>query len=216
MAALLRPRGPFGEYPTKLYVLPQVRAVPVPQLHILRMRVASPFEALKLPDTLKFLEEAICHFATRAPVWLPWVYVTVRHGDIKELGDDVWHVDGYSMRTPHPPEVDYIWSDHTPTEFLVGRFEPPAAFNPLKHDLALWLQSRAANGHVFQGEARCWYSLSPYVVHRRPAYASAPRTFLRISFLPIEIVDDVQTQNPLLEDRRRPNGFRASLTRLCQ
>ena len=46
------------------------------------------------------------------------------------------------------------------------------------------------------------YVFDPYVIHRRPPKAfGTQRTFVRVTFVPIEIYDDACTSNPLLPSK---------------
>lgn len=131
-----------------------------------------------------------------------FVYVTVRHGMVTSETDDLWHVDGFSMRVPHVPEQNYICASAFPTEYLIKRWSIPKDFDPMRHNLHRYFQQRA-EGPVGIGAPNVIYAIDPYCVHRRPQVpAGTRRTFWRVSFVPIEIEDDTCTPNPLLQTRK--------------
>lgn len=178
--------------------------VPADQ-YILRMPILTPdSNGFKIPEELKWIDRALSR-AINGQFGIgkfhPFVYVTVRSGVVRSVSDDEWHVDGFSMRLPHAPEQNYIWSDSYGTEILDQQFKIPEDFDPFKHNLHQFFQDRATvaptvlrTGHLYQ--------IDPYIVHRRPSVpVGTVRTFLRISFVPIEIEDDTCTQNPLLPQR---------------
>lgn len=112
---------------------------------ILRMLVEAPYaEGLQLPDELEWLrphiETARQFQAEHVGVKHPFTYVTVRHGMVATETDDLWHVDGFSMKYHHLPEANYVFaSGGTPTEIAVKPIMFPSDFDPLKHNIHLYL-----------------------------------------------------------------------------
>lgn len=139
-------------------------------------------------------------------------YITVRHGEVTSTTDDLWHVDGFSLRKPHFPERNYVWTSNHHTEFLNQRFIIPPDFDPLRHDIQSFFQAYADGPSVMSNG---WTLFDPYVVHRRPrASQGKKRTMVRISFVPIPIEDGMNTHNRRLPDGPWPvNKFRDTLTR---
>ena len=41
----------------------------------------------------------------------PHMYLTVRHGEVTSQTDDEFHVDGFSLKSEHIPEQNYVWSN---------------------------------------------------------------------------------------------------------
>jgi hypothetical protein len=170
---------------------------------ILRMLVQSPYSrGLRLPAELAWvgpalaLAEAYQKHSIR--VSHPFTYITVRHGEVNTRTDDEWHVDGFSTRYAHLPEANYILvsGDH-PTEWVDQRFTFPNDFDPLKHNVHKFFQKRVYHDFIRQLKLDTLYFVDPYVVHRRPPVAKGTkRTFIRISFTPIEIPDVNNTWNP--------------------
>ena len=183
----------------KLYDHPETQ-------RILRMLVQAPYSrGLKLPVGLEWIWPALS-MAERfqrdeVGVLHPHTYITVRRGPVVTKTDDVWHVDGFSTRYAHLPEANYIMvSGSMGTEYLDQTFEFPEHFDPLKHDIQKYFQNEAAPWGSTRGmKLDTLYFLDPYVIHRRPPSSrGAQRTFVRISFTPIEIPDINNTPNPLL------------------
>jgi len=175
---------------------------------VLRMLVESPYsEGLKLPPELfwvsEIIEKAKQFQKEKIKISHPFVYVTIRHGNVVSQTDDEWHVDGFSMRYNHLPEANYILvMGKQPTQFIRQSFNFPRNFNPLKHNIHSFFQKRVDESKVFQLDSGILYFIDPYVVHRRPPSThDSKRTFVRVSFTPIEIVDINNTANPLIETR---------------
>jgi hypothetical protein len=128
-----------------------------------------------------------------------FVYVTIRHGVVKSVNDNEWHVDGFSTAITHVPEQNYIWCDRYPTEYLVNPVAVPKSFNPDIHNLQLYIQDKAHNGIIQTTVNKHVFCIDPYVIHRRPKIpAGTRRTFVRISYVPIAIRDKNNTTNRLL------------------
>lgn len=186
--------------------------------YVLRMMVRSPeSRGLIIPESLRWLEKTIheCDSIQRFhSLANEYVYVTVRHGPVTSQTDDSWHVDGFSMRTPHVPEQSYILASEFPTEWQDRAFPIPASFDPLRHNIHDYLAKSAVRESARQCLPNQVYAIDPYCVHRRPPQAQAERrTFWRISFVPIEIQDDTCTPNPLLPPKRyNRRDFRTTLT----
>lgn len=207
---LLSVQHPFGECPIELNYC-NLRP-PIGEQKILRMMLRKPYEKLFLPSSMQWIQPML-ELCADIPEW--YLYCTIRSGIVDSVTDDVWHVDGFSTRTPHAPEENYIWSNHIPTEFLVGNFILPDTFDPLRHNIHWYFQDHEHLGRVCYGKANLVYKLSPYVVHRRPTRAwGVVRSFVRLSFIPIEIRDNTCTKNPLLEiPKYSQEDFRKGLVR---
>jgi len=187
--------------------------------YILRMPILTPeYDRFLIPSELEWIYPSLnraLYGQSQLHVGAVYIYVTVRSGLVRSVDDDVWHVDGFSMRTPHRPEQNYIWSDMYGTEFLPQNFDIPADFDPMRHNLHTFIQDRASVAPVTLTTGRL-YQIDPYHVHRRPTVPEGTqRTFLRISFVPVEIEDDTCMPNPLAP-RRAPynrNDIRKTLIR---
>lgn len=171
--------------------------------YILRMLIKAPLGEWCVPpelnwciDLIRAAEDNQCKMG----IMQPYCYITIRHGIVETKTDDVWHVDGFSMRITHIPEQNYIWSNKYGTEYLEQAWNIPKDFHPIKHNI---------HTSIFQKQVEIdkkrimhpgvLYCFDPYVVHRRPIMSwGQMRTLVRISFTPIPIMDDNNTQNPLL------------------
>lgn len=170
--------------------------------YILRMLVKQPHHELRLPSELEWLRKMIkvAQFNQEQAIGIrqPYLYITVRHGLVTSETDDLWHVDGFSTKITHLPEQNYVWVDHTPTECAEVPMTFPSDFDPMIHNVHLFIQRRVSEPTMVL-ERKTVYCMDPYVIHRRPKLkANVMRTFVRLSYTPIMIPDDNHTQNPLL------------------
>lgn len=189
--------------------------------YILRMIVKEPFSNYQIPRKLTwispFLEKAKRH-QENIGVRQPFCHITVRHGKVTSKKDDEWHVDGFSMNVTHLPEQNYIWVNSHPTEYIERTFDIPKDFDPQKHNIHLLFQDLIdEDENIKTLEPEILYCIDPYIVHRRPEIPTGiERTFVRISFCPMEIKDVNNTQNPLMPRNYKRDGveeFRESLER---
>lgn len=178
---------------------------PYDNQYILRMIVKIAHSDLLLPSELEWtrslVEEAIANQEVLG-IFQPFCYITVRRGLVQSVNDDEWHVDGFSTKITHLPEQNYIISDCYPTEYVEKKFHFPNDFNPLVHNVHLFFQDNIVESDVKVAKVNHMYACDPYNVHKRQNIPNdVMRTFLRISFTPIEIMDDANTPNPLLPMR---------------
>jgi hypothetical protein len=177
----------------------------LPRQYILRMMVMRDGDPMQVPSELSWLSPMITMAEKNQAsigVRQPFCYITVRHGEVTSEQDDEWHTDGFSTRITHLPEQNYIYANTSPTEWARQGFYIPSDFNPLVHNLHRYLAARVQEENIRTAVPRMVYAIDPYVLHRRPPVtAGITRTFVRISFTPIEILDDAHTPNPLLPCR---------------
>lgn len=211
-------RQPFGDHPRSVAYF--MGRPPKEEQHILRMMIRHPAsgDRLFLPKQMQWLESTIYmldEYQRERFVSHPFVYVTIRHGIVKSVTDDEWHVDGFSMRIEHPPEQNYICATDYPTEILDRRLLLPGDFDPLRHNIHHYFQDFHSDAPHYSLDPYKIYLIDPYVIHRRPSVpAGTWRTFWRVSFVPIEIEDDTCMPNPLMHQRRyNSKDFRHSLVR---
>lgn len=208
---LLSHRAPFGFSAEKGPFLGKGGIRPAQdEQYILRMMIRTPTAGgFQIPTELEWLRTIIetCDGQQRLDkIKNPYCYVTVRHGIVRSETDDLWHVDGFSMRVPHIPEQNYIYASREGTEVLEQEVNLPDDFDPMKHNIHSYFQDVADIKNIRTLKSRTLYRIDPYVIHRRPAVTQGTlRTFFRISFIPIEIEDDTCTVNPLIP-RIRPYG----------
>ncbi len=192
---------------------------PVDQ-YVLRMLVKKPNTDFRITPKLEWtipLFFAALKSQEEIEIRQPFVYITVRSGEVTSITDDEWHVDGFSTRVSHIPEQNYSWVDHTGSEYIEEAIEIPEDFNPRKHNIHWFFQDwiKVNNVTVKRVTPKHLTGMDPYIVHRRPQIVGS-RTFVRISFTPIEIEDVNNTPNPLLKTSYTRDGvkdFRNSLTR---
>lgn len=169
--------------------------------YILRMMVRNNVLPLSIPDELAWIKPTVLvldNLQQRHGLNNPFIYITVRHGIVTSKTDDLWHVDGFSMQTPHTPEQNYIYVDKYPTEWLTAKWKIPSTFDPFKHNIHSFFQEHEDQGIISEGKPGQIYAIDPYCAHRRRFIPiGVIRTMWRVSFIPIEIEDDTCTQNPL-------------------
>lgn len=175
---------------------------PEERQYILRMAIRAEGGQFIMPPAIQWLDKLLLKAFThqfRLKTNHPFCYVTVRHGLVESQTDDEWHVDGFSTREAHIPEQNYVWCSAVGTEYVPLEVQVPSAFNPLVHNVNLYLRDFIDADRIASCEAGKLYCFDPYILHRRPpTTAGMMRTFVRVSFVPIEINDVNNTQNPLL------------------
>lgn len=173
--------------------------------YILRMLVRTAFQDFQIPAELDWLRPliSVCeNYQTNVlGIIQPFCYVTVRSGLVESVTDDEWHTDGFSLNVTHLPEQNYCWSDVYPTEFVRKAIPFPKDFSARKHNVHQYIQDalQAEPAPIEVAKPNSVYCFDPYVIHRRPQVPEGiQRTFVRVSFIPIEIVDCNNTPNPRL------------------
>lgn len=190
--------------------------------YILRMLVREPFGDMQVPDHLGWIQPLLSRAQAHQRsmgIRQPFCHVTVRHGEVTSEKDDEWHVDGFSMNVTHLPEQNYAWVNCHPTQYVEEAINIPDDFNAHKHHIHKFFQdtlaTRETNVKTF--DEKCLYCFDPYVIHRRPTVPQGTeRTFVRISFCPMEIRDVNNTQNPHIPREYERDGvkeFRENLER---
>lgn len=179
-------------------------AIPVEnEFYILRMLVRPKYGDFRIPESLGFLSDTIRLLSQydreRTGIYDSWCYVTIRHGEVSSKTDDDFHFDGASFRTDIIPERNYVWVNHTGTEYKTGELKFPSDFNPLLHNIFTFVENRLKDKPIERMDAKQWYMLSPFCLHRRPKITNGvKRTFYRICFSDIEGRDINNTNNPLI------------------
>lgn len=184
---------------------------PEKEQQILRMVICVDGLNFKIPSEIDWvkamIKKTLKHQLESLNVRHSFCYVTIRHGLVNSEKDDLWHVDGFSTKITQIPEQNYIWCDHTPTEYVDLNVNFPSDFDPLKHNINFYLRNHITN-NILQCEEETIYCLDPYILHKRPENTNnKKRTFIRISFVPIEINDVNNTQNPLLKRIYNQDGL---------
>lgn len=171
--------------------------------YVLRMLVYRPLHGWALPADMEWLRPLL-NAATAyqleniGPYSDRFIYVTIRHGEVTSVSDDVWHVDGFSLRFPHVPEQNYIWASNNPMEVCSLPIDIPKDFDGMKHNIHQLFQDVIPADYVpLVMPEKTLVAVDTYHIHRRPpAIAGMMRTMVRISFVPIQIETDDCQQNP--------------------
>lgn len=177
---------------------------PYERQYILRMMIREPHGEFKLPEELLWCKELIekCDATQRENnLNHSYCYITVRHGLLDSVTDDEWHTDGYSEMITHLPEQNYIVTSNSPTEYVGLPMKFPVDFDAKKHNLTEYINTEVnlQQPKVLKAQANSVYIFDPYVIHRRPiGIEGKMRTFVRVTFVPVEIMDDDCTPNPLI------------------
>lgn len=176
---------------------------PVDRQYVLRMMIFDPrLQEWSIPREFEWCYPLIykaLRFQYKIADWENrFVYITIRHGVVTSETDDVWHVDGYSLRLPHEPEQNYLWSNCYPTEFCPHSFVIPDDFDGLKHNLHWLLQDMIGEQpKLFVPRPNDLVALDVYNVHRRPVVpVGTQRSMVRVSFVPIQIMSKDCEPNP--------------------
>lgn len=185
---------------------------PYDEQYILRMTICMNGQDFYCPPELLWLsplfDAAYKHQTNVMKLKHTFCYITVRHGTVKSVLDDEWHVDGFSTKITHIPEQNYIWSNNNCTEYCDVSTEFPDDFNPLIHNVNSYLAQFVEEDEIKTCKPTTLYCLDPYILHRRPAVAfGQERTFVRISFVPIEIRDVNNTPNRIIPEVKPTNGI---------
>ncbi len=178
--------------------------VPAHDQYILRMLVMrSGQRVLRLPTECEWTWPLACRALENLSSGVDWLetfaYLTIRNGLVTSTTDDEWHVDGFSTRVPHLPELNFVWADNYPTECVTGPVEFPKEFDPRRHNVNTFLARRLGSNMIEEFAPKTVYAVDPYVLHRRPAVpAGVRRCFVRLTLAHVEIDDVHNTPNSVL------------------
>lgn len=178
----------------------------IEQQYVLRCPLLIPDFGLAIPDelmwTLPLIERSMSHQEGVFKKKHPYMYITVRHGNVVSETDDLFHVDGFSMKVPHEPEQNYVWTSNDPTEVALFALNIPHDFDPLMHNIHLLIQDQLAKDVQIETlEEKTLYVMDPYVIHRRPKLdPHTVRTFVRLSMTSLPIDDVNNYINPAFGD----------------
>ena len=192
--------------------------------HILRMMIKEPHSDFMIPKELEWCRDLIIacdNVQQENNIRHGYCYITVRHGIHRSTTEDIWHTDGYSEIITHIPEQNYIVTSNNCTEYINLPIVFPADFSALKHNIVSYineeidlLDEKTLNRKIKTALPNTVYVFDPYVIHRRPVDAfGIQRTFVRVTFVPIEIYDDKCAPNPLIDKSNRHYNRTAKYTR---
>lgn len=153
---------------------------PVEMMYWLYCPIWTPSEPLTLPDTLKQFEPivngALARESERRGLSSTYGYLTARRlwvaGDFSGSRPG-WHTDGFGT-----DDINYIWYDSAPTEFIRARFELP---NDCTDSMGI-MDQHAKGAEVFTYPVKHLLRINPYVVHQSPSHCEPGlRTFVKLS-----------------------------------
>lgn len=187
-------------YPKVLNPIQEIDLSPPSEAQkILRMQISDGVNN-SIPSELDWLHSFISiateHQNNVIRIRHPFRHITVRHGFVDSTTDDEWHVDGFSTKFNHLPEQNYVWCSDYGTELHLKEIEFPLDFNPLEHNLNDYFEDKKIDvTHTLK--PRHMYCMDPYIPHRRPKVSTGKwRTFVRLTFSPLEVADTQNTPNP--------------------
>jgi hypothetical protein len=103
-------------------------------------------------------------YITAKTLWVDGDYIGNRPG---------WHIDGFGT-----DDINYIWSDRAPTEFIGGEFEVSEDCAQSMKDM----EALAASADVITYPDKHLLRLDNTMIHRSPVkFESGMRTFVKIS-----------------------------------
>jgi hypothetical protein len=192
--------------------------VPTEPQYVLRVMINRPLDPFntvleRVPEDLQWtknlIQESLEYQLNIVKMRHAFMYLTVRNGPVVSTTDDEWHVDGFSMRISHLPEQNYVWVKGETTECCSVCCQFPSDFDPLKHNIQTFFQDKfnpiekKDKLPIRRIKSETITAMDPYITHRRPSITnpSKPRTFVRVSFVPIQIQDKNNTLNPLLHEK---------------
>ena len=181
-------------------VKPMSLMLPKDQQHILRMPLRHKYVWNISADLrwLKPLFEAAESFqhSNFNTYKYPFVYLTVRHGEQKEVATDVWHTDGFQGKRSerHIGEISYIWTSDAGTEWSCQGIDIPQTFDPAQHNFfSLFEQQKFVDTMI--SNPKTLYCFDSYSLHRKIA-KPGNRTMIRLTFSPVEIKDPNYSASP--------------------
>lgn len=103
-------------------------------------------------------------YLTAKTLWVEGGYIGNRPG---------WHSDGFGTQ-----DVNYIWSDRAPTEFVEDEYTLP----PHCEDSMAIMAERAERSSIIVYPDKHLLKLTPEVIHRAPVgFSAGMRTFVKVS-----------------------------------
>lgn len=135
-----------------------------------------PYEQIHLPDNLKQFTPIVERVLEKEYVGSYYMYITAK--TLWVSGDYIgnrpgWHIDGFGSE-----DINYIWCDRAPTEFIHGDFGISDDCEQSMKDMEALAEK---NESVFFPDKHL-LRLDNTVIHRSPVmFAPGMRTFIKIS-----------------------------------
>jgi hypothetical protein len=140
--------------------------------------IQTPGERLTLPPNLTQFHPVIAEAYVREGVEIAGKYVYLTAKTLWVSGDHIgtrpgWHADGFGT-----DDVNYIWYDRAPTEFIEDSFPLPGDCA----DAMAFMEMRAAYRPKVTYPAKHVLRLTPEVIHRPPVnFEPGMRSFVKVS-----------------------------------
>lgn len=171
---------------------------PVEMMFWLYCPISTPSEATTLPDNLvqfrPIIDRVIADdpdrycdsyvYLTAKTLWVSGDYIGNRPG---------WHSDGFGT-----DDVNYIWYDRVPTEFIKASFTLPADCADAMAEMAF----EASMAAPYSFPDKHLLRLTPAVIHRSPVgFEAGLRTFVKVSISSERYNLEGNSVNHLLTER---------------
>jgi hypothetical protein len=171
---------------------------PVEMLFWMYCPIQTPSEGVLLPANLRQFEPIVGRVLLHAgaSAYDKYVYLTAKtlwvEGNF--IGNRPgWHSDGFGT-----DDVNYVWCDRAPTEFIEDRFTLPADCA----DAMGLMTMRAAERPVVTFPDKHLLRLTLAVIHRSPVrFAPGMRTFVKVSISPDRYNLEGNSVNHGIEER---------------
>lgn len=160
-------------------VIGKINISPVEMMCWMYCPIKVPHGALIVPHNLRQFFPIIDAVLADEPDRFDDEYVYITAKTLFVAGDYIgnrpgWHTDGFGT-----DDLNYIWSDHAPTEFYAGqKFDLPGACD----DAMARMEEQARDANLTTYPAKTLLKLDPFVVHRSPvAFDAGMRSFVKVS-----------------------------------
>lgn len=154
---------------------------PREMMNWLYLPISTPGTGLCLPDTLWQFYPIIDEVWKAEPRRCDTEYVYITAKTLFVCGGNIgnrpgWHADGFGT-----DDLNFIWYDAAPTEFIEDSFELP---ENCADSMAI-MTERAAQREIVTFPCKHLLRLTPAVIHRPPEdFSPGMRTFVKVSISP--------------------------------
>lgn len=165
----------YGDPPEDLGL---IDIAPVEMMCWLYCPISTPGEMECVPPNLEQFAPILDAAYSHDPDLYDSSYVYLTAKTLWVSGDNIgnrpgWHSDGFGTE-----DVNYIWHDRAPTEFISDAFELPADCA----DAMAVMAERASTREIITYPDKHLLRLTPSVIHRSPvSFAPGMRTFVKVS-----------------------------------
>ena len=151
---------------------------PVEMMFWMYCPISTPGELDCVPANLRQFQPIINAVCQRDPAAFEDSYVYLTAKTLWVSGDNIgnrpgWHSDGFGT-----DDVNYIWYDRAPTEFISDSFQLPSDCADAMERMSV----RAIGQPIVTYPNKHLLRLTPSVIHRSPVgFAPGMRTFVKVS-----------------------------------